>query len=68
MKNKLVPEVHKIICSKCGIVIGEDRIDDIPIGTVFALKQDGFKENRVFCNQKEFDKFYSSHPFDSSFG
>ena len=51
-----------VVCSRCGHVIGIDRLDDIPIGTIFALKKDDFKENRAFCNKKEFDFFYVEHP------
>jgi RNA polymerase-binding transcription factor DksA len=60
----MVPIYNKklLICSKCGKIIGEDRLDDIPIGTVFALKRDGFKRNRVFCSQIEFEKFYEENP------
>lgn len=51
-----------LICSECECIIGEDKLDDILIGTIFALKKDGFKENRAFCGKRKFDSFYEKHP------
>lgn len=61
-----LPRIKLIYCSECGLKIGEDRLNDIPIGTIFALRMNGFKEDRVFCGKSEFDNFYSKHPKERS--
>jgi len=50
-----------IYCSECGFKIADDNnYDLLPIGTVFALKYDGFKVDRVFCGPNHFTEFYNN--------
>jgi len=54
--------LHPIFCSECGGRIAkDDKYELLPFGTVFALKRDGFKENRAFCGDTEFKTFYSKN-------
>ena len=53
---------ERFFCSLCGHEITMDSERSPPIGTVIATTNMGFFNNRVFCNQREFDEFYEANP------